>query len=104
MSPEEVQQELDNGSRFVYYTYTISILIMTFKRSSSVYLLRQEDNSFTQSWPYTLMTLVLGWWGIPWGPIYSLGSLGTNLSGGKDVTGNVAVGPRRQMPTAVAEF
>ena len=35
---------------------------------------------------FTALTFVLGWWGIPWGPIYSIGSLGTNLSGGKDVT------------------
>ncbi|WP_245840625.1 hypothetical protein [Ohtaekwangia koreensis] len=32
------------------------------------------------------MTFLLGWWGIPWGPIYSIGSLVHNLNGGKDVT------------------
>lgn len=35
---------------------------------------------------YTLLTLVAGWWGIHWGPIYSLQCLGTNLGGGKDGT------------------
>ena len=31
----------------------------------------------------TLITWLLGWWGIPWGPVYSLQSLFTNLFGGK---------------------
>ena len=29
------------------------------------------------------MTLVAGWWGFPWGPIYTLGALGTNAFGGQ---------------------
>jgi hypothetical protein len=36
-----------------------------------------------------LITLGLGWWGIPWGPIYSIGSLFSNLTGGKDMTKEV---------------
>jgi len=33
--------------------------------------------------------MVAGWWGIPWGVIYTLGSLGTNFAGGKNVTDDV---------------
>ena len=29
------------------------------------------------------------WWGIPWGPIYTVGCLSTNLKGGKDVTDEI---------------
>jgi hypothetical protein len=36
--------------------------------------------------PFSLISLVAGWWGIPWGPIWTLTTLATNLSGGKDVT------------------
>jgi hypothetical protein len=39
--------------------------------------------------PWTLLTIVLGWWGIPWGPVYSIQSLVVNLKGGKDVTAEV---------------
>jgi hypothetical protein len=42
--------------------------------------------------PWTLLTLVMGWWGIPWGPIRSVQSLWTNLKGGVDVTAEVANG------------
>jgi len=39
---------------------------------------------------FTLLTLVAGWWGFPWGPIYSVQSIYSNLSGGKDVTKEIA--------------
>ena len=40
--------------------------------------------------PWTLLTLLAGWWGIPWGPIYTIQSLVVNLKGGKDVTASLA--------------
>src|SRR6266852_7285584 len=40
--------------------------------------------------PWTLLTLVVGWWGIPWGPIRTVQSLWINLSGGTDVTAGIA--------------
>ena len=36
--------------------------------------------------PFVLLTLLLGWWGIPWGPIRSIASIVTNIAGGTDVT------------------
>jgi len=38
---------------------------------------------------FTILTMLLGWWGIPWGPIYTIGSIFRNLSGGVDVTQEV---------------
>ena len=35
---------------------------------------------------YTLVSLVFGWWGFPFGLIYTPMALITNLSGGRDVT------------------
>jgi hypothetical protein len=32
--------------------------------------------------PYTLLTLLLGWWGLPYGPIYTLQALAKNNEGG----------------------
>jgi hypothetical protein len=39
---------------------------------------------------WSLLTLVAGWWGIPWGPIYTVQSIWVNLRGGNDVTPEVA--------------
>lgn len=85
-SDGELQAELQQGGKSVMYQYCISILIMTFKRSSNVYFIRHEENAVLKGLPFTLLSLVLGWWGIPWGPIYTIQSLWVNLKGGRDVT------------------
>jgi hypothetical protein len=87
MTMADVQRELEQGGKFVIYQYTISILLMTFKRSSSIYFIRAGHGG--KGLPFTLITLFFGWWGIPWGPIYSIASLATNLGGGKNVTTDV---------------
>lgn len=89
LSTAELNHELQNGGRFVLFQYCISILIMTFRRGSDIYFIRAGESTAKYSWQYSLLTLVLGWWGIPWGPIYSIGSLHTNFTGGKDVTQEV---------------
>jgi hypothetical protein len=85
----ELQQELQQGGKFVMYQYCISVLILTFKRSSNVYFIRHEENAIVKGLPFTLLSLVLGWWGIPWGPIYTVQSVWVNFQGGKDVTKEV---------------
>ena len=85
----ELQQELQQGGKFVIYQYCISILILTFRRSSNVYFIRHEENAVVKGLPFTLLSLVLGWWGIPWGPIYTVQSIWVNFKGGKDVTKEV---------------
>lgn len=85
----ELQAELQQGGRFVLYQYCISMLIITFKRSSTIYFISHEQNAAVKGLPFTLLSLVLGWWGIPWGPIYTIQSLWVNLNGGKDITQEV---------------
>jgi len=72
------------------YEYAISLLVITFFRSSSVTFIKADENAVVKGLGYTFLTLVLGWWGIPWGPIRSIQALVTNFKGGKDVTGRVA--------------
>jgi hypothetical protein len=82
----ELEFELQRGSKFVIFQYCISVVVLTFKRSSDVYFVRAGENAVSKSLPFTLLSLVAGWWGIPWGPIYTVQSFYTNLRGGKDVT------------------
>lgn len=88
-SSGHLQQELQQGGKFVMYQYCVSLLIITFRRSSNIYLIRHEDNAVVKGLPFTLLSLVLGWWGIPWGPIFTIQSIWVNFSGGKDVTQEV---------------
>ncbi|HSO12787.1 MAG TPA: hypothetical protein VLT51_10460, partial [Anaerolineales bacterium] len=76
-----LQMELQKGGKFVMYQYCISLLVVTFRRSSNIYFIRSEDNAIVRGLPFTLLSLVLGWWGIPWGPIYTIASVWTNFSG-----------------------
>ncbi len=86
---DQLQYELKNGAKFVMFEYTISILVMTFKRSTDIYFIRGNESHWGKSIPFTLLSLLLGWWGFPWGFIYTPMALATNLSGGKNVTQHV---------------
>lgn len=89
LSDDMIKRELSNGGKFVIFQYTFSIFIMTFKRGSDIYFIRAGESTLKHSIGFTLITLLFGWWGFPWGPIYSIGSLYTNLTGGKDITAEV---------------
>ena len=89
LSPHELAAELDRGGKVVYFLYTISVLIMTFKRPSGLVLIRAGESATAKHLPYTALTLVAGWWGFPWGPIYSIMSLAKNFGGGEDVTASL---------------
>lgn len=89
LSPAQLKREIDHGGKFVVYEYTISILIMTFRRSGGIYFIKSNENAVVKGLGYTVLSFFLGWWGIPWGPIYTIGSLYKNLRGGTDITQEV---------------
>ncbi len=89
MSPEQLKGEVAAGGRFVIYQYCISVVVVSFKRGSDIYFIRAEDNAVTKGLLFTLCSLVLGWWGIPWGPIWTIATVVTNLRGGRNVTAEV---------------
>src|SRR5690242_19854063 len=82
----QLQQEIASGAKFVVYQYCISVLVMTFRRPSGIYFVRAEESRVMKGLGFTLLSLLLGWWGIPWGPIFTIQALWTNFNGGKDVT------------------
>ena len=89
LSADTLQHEVNKGGRFIYYVFTISFIIVTFKRTSGVYLLRAGENPIAKGIPYSFLSLLFGWWGIPWGPKHTLASIRINLKGGKNVTDEV---------------
>jgi len=86
LSTDEINFELQRGARFVVFEFCISVLIMTFKNPTAVFFVRQGESAVSKGLPYSLCSLLLGWWGLPWGPIYTISSLVTNFRGGRDVT------------------
>lgn len=85
----EVQNLVRSGGRFVVFAWCVSLLLVTFKRSSDIHFVKPGEGTFGASLPYTLLSLVLGWWGFPWGLIYTPMAIIQNLGGGKDVTAEV---------------
>ena len=86
LSAAELERELAAGGRFVFYEYCISILIVTFRRPSAIYFLKSGEQGILRGLPYSLISLILGWWGLPWGFIYTPLTLVTNFTGGCNVT------------------
>jgi hypothetical protein len=95
MSPDQLRFELQRGAKLVRYQYCVSLVLITFKRSSEVYYIPAGESAVTKGLPWTLLTLVAGWWGIPFGPIFSIQALATNLKGGKDLTADITAAMNR---------
>ena len=89
LSTEDLRKEVSKGARFIYYPYTISLGLFTFKRKSPLYLVRKKDNAVRKGFPFLMISAVLGWWGIPSGPKMTMQSIRTNRKGGKDITDEV---------------
>ncbi len=109
LSPSELREELRRGGRFVVYAWCVSVLVLTFRRSSDVTFVRAEESAVVKGLGWTALTFFAGWWGFPWGLIYTPMALAQNLGGGKDVTPqvvqalgleDVAVAPPPDQPAA----
>lgn len=95
LSVSQLNFEIQRGGRFVFFQYVISVILVTFRRSSDIYFVRSGESTVSKSIGFTLLSLVAGWWGIPWGPIYTVQALITNCKGGKDVTKDVIAAMNR---------
>jgi hypothetical protein len=86
LTSSQISKEVERGARFVFYQYCISVIILTFKRSSDVYYVPPGESVTTKGLGYSIISLLFGWWGFPWGPIYTIQTVWNNFSGGHDVT------------------
>ncbi len=63
----------DATLRFAAFPYVVSVVILTFRRAwGGLYC---ERCRIQETFKGKMITLFFGWWGIPFGPIYSLGVL-----------------------------
>jgi hypothetical protein len=89
MTMQQLNDAIVRGGRFVVYYYTVSLLVVTMRNPSEIHFLHAHENGLGRGLKYSLLSLIFGWWGFPWGPIYTIGSIATNFNGGKDVTQEV---------------
>lgn len=86
LTRQQVEATLAAGGRLVFYEYCISLLIVTLRCPSPVYLLQPGEFGVLRGLPYALVSFLFGWWGLPMGLVYTPLTLMTNLCGGRDVT------------------
>jgi hypothetical protein len=89
LTPADLDRRLQGGARLVFFEYCISFVFVTLRRPSAVMLLGPGERGLVRGLPYTLISLMLGWWGLPWGLVYTPRAVFTNLCGGRDVTAEV---------------
>jgi hypothetical protein len=89
MTLGEVEADVLSGGRFLAFSWTLSVVIMSFRNSSGMRFFRAREMAGARAFGYGLLTLLLGWWGFPWGLIYTPASLVRNARGGYDHTAPV---------------
>ena len=90
MSPDGATVRNTTGGQARFYQYAISILVMSFRRSSDIYFIPAGGSAVKKGLLWSLISLLAGLWGIPWEPIFTIQSLVTNFKGGKDVTAELS--------------
>jgi len=86
LSAEEVLELVARGGRFVQYKYCVSVMVMTFTVPTDIYFVRPGESAVSKGMPYLLMSALLGWWGFPFGLIFTPIAIANCLAGGTDLT------------------
>jgi hypothetical protein len=92
-----------NGGRFISYNYCFSLLVVTYRRKSRPQFVPLGQSRAIPGLRYTLLSLVAGWWGFPWGPMFTVEAVYRNLMGGTDVTAAVITSGASKGSWPVAE-
>lgn len=89
LTSEQLRHLLQKGGSYVRYEFIVSVLITTFRFQSGVYPTESWQERYLLGLPYSVLSLLLGPWGVPWGPILTARAVWVNVCGGVDVTTQV---------------
>lgn len=86
---DEVVNDRHHGAKFVFFGYLIPRPIFSpIKRISKVYYLKPNENASQYSTKYNFITMLWGWWGLPFGPGATYSTIKSNKTG-IDITNDV---------------
>lgn len=71
---------------YVSYEVCVSVVFATFVHTTRPIPIGVRDHRVIRGLPYSLLSLLFGPWGLPWGPILTLRAIYHNLLGGTVVT------------------
>jgi hypothetical protein len=84
--PEEIRSRVAAGARLVRFEICLSFLFVTIRRQSPLYITESWQDRYLRGFCYSVLALVLGLWGVPWGLIWTPRAIWINLTGGVDET------------------
>ncbi|AYL96958.1 hypothetical protein [Mucilaginibacter celer] len=82
ISLSEFYDCLNKGGKIVIYGYCISLIALTYRLISPPHLIRPGESQSKFKRHYNTLSLIFGWWGFPWGPIYSIDMIKVNAKNG----------------------
>ncbi|MCD0490097.1 hypothetical protein LPB86_17790 [Pedobacter sp. MC2016-14] len=92
LSLEQLYTSLSAGGCIISYGYCISAIAFTYRLMSAPYYIKAGEKPSTYRKKYNRLSRIFGWWGIPWGPIYTFDMLRMNREkrgGGINITEDV---------------
>lgn len=89
MTLGDVELDVLKGGRFLRYYWNISIIVLSFRKSTALTYVRSDCSAGRGALGYGMVSLFFGWWGFPWGIVYTPLSLWHNTRGGSDHTQEV---------------
>lgn len=85
----DVELDVLKGGRFLTFPWNISVIVLSYRRHTGLVYVPAAGTPGGHALGWGLFSLLFGWWGFPWGLIYTPASLWTNATGGKDHTQTV---------------
>jgi hypothetical protein len=86
---EELRTRVTAGARCVRFEFCFSLLFVTIRRQSAVYLTQSWEQRYIWGLWYSVLALLLGPWGIPWGLLWTPWAVWVNTTGGADCTDEI---------------
>ena len=86
LSVADIQREINRGGRFVAYHQVTSVILVSWRQEVSLCFLQKGQSHPANRLGAILHSLFFGWWGFPWGALWTITAILTNLMGGEDVT------------------
>ncbi len=83
---EELRTRIAAGARCVRFEYCLSAFVVTLRCQSPVYLTNSWQERYLRGLWYSLLALLLGLWGVPWGLVWTPWAVWVNATGGVDCT------------------
>lgn len=73
---------IDPRSELTQFSLAMSFGVISLRAPSRYYVIGQESTFFPGLY-FTVSSFVLGWWGLPFGPVFTIVAVISNLRGGK---------------------